>query len=200
MEWYWTLLMSAGTVLVSLLVTALFNYFKGLPKKVRDQKEREEQEKADRMEADRIRDEKIARLEEAVSHYPEYRAQSLRIQDELHCADVEIVALCQEIKTDLHDNREVILSRLNHLEDREKNSLRAKILEEYRIFTDEAKNPMHAWSEMEHHSFFKLVKDYEDLGGNDYVHEVVLPEINRLHVIPMSDLEALKELYTSRKI
>ena len=53
---------------------------------------------------------------------------------------------------------------------------------------------------MEHHSFFKLVKDYEDLGGNDYVHEVVLPEINRLHVIPMSDLEALKELYTSRRI
>jgi hypothetical protein len=53
---------------------------------------------------------------------------------------------------------------------------------------------------MEHHSFFHLLKDYENLGGNDYVHDVVLPAMNRLHVIPMNDLEAIKELYDSRQL
>jgi hypothetical protein len=51
---------------------------------------------------------------------------------------------------------------------------------------------------MEHHSFFKLVEDYESLGGNDYVHSVVLPAMNELDVIPMSKLDRIKELYNSR--
>jgi hypothetical protein len=53
---------------------------------------------------------------------------------------------------------------------------------------------------MEEHSFRELVKDYEALGGNDYVHHVVLPEINRLYVIEMTNLEELKKLYDSRKV
>lgn len=53
---------------------------------------------------------------------------------------------------------------------------------------------------MEHHSFFELVRDYEELGGNDYVHSVVLPDMNRLNVIAMTDLKGLKELYESRRI
>lgn len=51
---------------------------------------------------------------------------------------------------------------------------------------------------MEHHSFFELVKDYESLGGNDYVHKVILPAMNKLEIINMDDLEAVKELYDSR--
>ena len=54
--------------------------------------------------------------------------------------------------------------------------------------------------EMEHHAFFRLVEDYEDLGGNDYVHSVVVPEVNELMVIPMSDTVTLKKLYDSRNI
>jgi hypothetical protein len=52
---------------------------------------------------------------------------------------------------------------------------------------------------MEHHSFFKLVEDYESLGGNDYVHGTILPAMNELDVIPMDDLIGLKKLYESRK-
>lgn len=51
---------------------------------------------------------------------------------------------------------------------------------------------------MEHHSFFKLVEDYESLGGNDYVHETIIPAMNELDVIRMSELDKLKELYQSR--
>jgi hypothetical protein len=80
------------------------------------------------------------------------------------------------------------------------NPYTAKILTEYRLYTDEVKNPMQAWSEMEHHSFFQLVEDYESLGGNDYVHGTILPAMNELDIIPMSDLDALKDLYNSRQV
>ena len=65
-------------------------------------------------------------------------------------------------------------------------------------FTDTEKNPQRAWSEMEYHAFFQLVRDYEDLGGNDYVHSTVLPEVNELMVIPMSDTTSLKKMYDMR--
>jgi hypothetical protein len=51
---------------------------------------------------------------------------------------------------------------------------------------------------MEHHSFFKLVEDYESLGGNDYVHGTIIPAMNELDVIPMDRLSKIKELYDSR--
>ena len=44
----------------------------------------------------------------------------------------------------------------------------------------------------------KQTKDYEALGGNDYVHKVILPEMNKLDVISMNNLQALKEMYDSR--
>jgi hypothetical protein len=59
---------------------------------------------------------------------------------------------------------------------------------------------MLAWSEMEHHAFFALVHDYEDLHGNDYVHNTVLPAMNELIVIPMSDKPALLQLMGSRRL
>ena len=51
---------------------------------------------------------------------------------------------------------------------------------------------------MEKHSFDELVRDYESLGGNDYVHKVILPDMIRLAVVSMEDLEAVKRLYGSR--
>jgi hypothetical protein len=58
---------------------------------------------------------------------------------------------------------------------------------------------MKAWSEMEEHSFRKLLEDYEALGGNDYVHDIVIPDMNHLNVVPMSNVIKLKELYDSRR-
>ena len=114
---------------------------------------------------------------------PGYRAQSLQIQQQLQSSDKDILNLCTEIKNGVVDNQKVLNERLDRLEKREKNAIRAKLLDEYRLFTDEAKNPMLAWSEMEHHAFFELVKDYEDLNGNDYVHSTVLPAMNELTVV-----------------
>jgi hypothetical protein len=51
---------------------------------------------------------------------------------------------------------------------------------------------------MEKHSFNELVRDYESLGGNDYVHKVILPDMARLSVISMDNLAEVKKLYESR--
>ena len=190
---------TACTVFASLLVTLIFNKVAGLPKEFKKQREAERMEKEKHLAEDAERDRKIKILEEAVSKYPAYREQSLQIQQQLKQSDINILEVCNAIKEDVVANRQLLNERLTCLEHREKNSLRAKILNEYRLYTDEYKNPMGAWSEMEHHSFFKLVEDYESLGGNDYVHNTILPAMNELDVIPMDDLEELTKLYISRR-
>ena len=191
-------IVAAVTCLASLLVTFIFNKVAGIPKELKKQREADHKRIANIEETVEKMEERLAKVEEAVGHYPEYRAQSLQIQNQLEQKDNHILEVCDSIKSAVIANGERLDKRLDDLERREKNSLRAKILEEYRLYTDERKNPKQAWTEMEHHSFFKLVEDYESLGGNDYVHSTVLPAMNELDVIPMSDSDKLRELYQSR--
>ena len=191
-------IVAAVTCLASLLVTFIFNKVAGIPKELKKQREADRKRIANIEETVEEMEERLAKVEEAVGHYPEYRAQSLQIQTQLKQTDNHILEVCDSIKSAVIANGERIDKRLGDLEKREKNALRAKILDEYRLYTDERKNPMKAWSEMEHHSFFKLVEDYESLGGNDYVHKTILPAMNELDVINMSDSDKLKELYQSR--
>jgi hypothetical protein len=198
--WLLNILGAAGSILLSLTVTLIFNRLVGLPKALKAQKEAEKAKEDKLAKENEDRDAKIASLETAVNALPGYRAQSLQIQQQLQCTDKDILAACAEIKVGILENQKILNERLDRLERREKNAIRAKLLDEYRLFTDETKNPMHAWSEMEHHAFFELVRDYEDLNGNDYVHSTVLPAVNELCVIPMQDKHALAELMHSRKI
>jgi seryl-tRNA synthetase len=198
--WLLSILMSAGTLIVTLTVTLIYNKLVGLPKVLKQQKEVEKAKEEQLRQENAARDSKIAALEAAINALPGYRAQSLQIQSQLQDADKEILSACTDIKNSVLDNQNILNERLDRLEKREKNALRQKILQEHRIFTDETMNPMKAWTEMEHHSFFELVKDYEELGGNDYVHSEVLPAVNKLRVISMSDRSALYELMNSRKL
>ena len=191
-------IVAAVTCLASLLVTFIFNKVAGIPKDLKKQREADRKRIANIEETVEKMEERLAKVEEAVGHYPEYRAQSLQIQNQLEKTDNHILEVCDSIKSAVIANGERIDKRLGDLERREKNALRAKILDEYRLYTDDRKNPMKAWSEMEHHSFFKLVEDYESLGGNDYVHRTIVPAMNELDVISMSDSDKLKELYQSR--
>ena len=210
-DWLIYFLGAAGSVIISLTITLIFNKLVGLPKELKKQRKAAEAEKAAREAAeiekeekrrleDSARDAKIASLEAAVNALPGYRAQSLQIQQQLQSTDTAILNALTDIKDSMLVNREILNERLDRLEDREKNAIRAKLLDEFRLFTDEHKNPMLAWSEMEHHAFFKLVADYEALHGNDYVHSDVLPAMNKLEVIPMSDKEKLLKLMQSRRL
>jgi hypothetical protein len=198
--WLIAILSSVGSILLSLTVTFIFNKVVGIPKELKKQREAEAAREEKLKLENQARDAKIASLEAAVNALPGYRAQSLQIQQQLQSSDKDILNLCTEIKNGVVDNQKVLNERLDRLEKREKNAIRAKLLDEYRLFTDEAKNPMLAWSEMEHHAFFELVRDYEDLHGNDYVHSTVIPAINELEVVPMSDKARLLELMASRRL
>lgn len=198
--WLIAILSSVGSIVLSLTVTLIFNKLAGVPKELKRQREAEAtREEKFRLE-NQARDAKIASLEAAVNALPGYRAQSIQIQQQLQASDKDILNLCTEIKNGVVDNQKVLNERLDRLEKREKNAIRAKLLDEYRLFTDESKNPMLAWSEMEHHAFFELVRDYEDLNGNDYVHSTVIPAVNELVVIPMADKKSLAELMASRRL
>jgi septal ring factor EnvC (AmiA/AmiB activator) len=142
---------TACTVAVSLLVTYIFNKVSGVPKKLSDekkarartieelkQKDASLESKVDSDKAELL--ERIEALEEVTSHYPEYRAQSLQIQAQLQQSDKNILSVCDSIKA----IGEKLNDRLIELERREKNTLRKKILDEYRLYTDEHKNPHQA--------------------------------------------------------
>ena len=199
-NWLITILCSAGSVVLTLTTTFLFNKLDGFPKELKKQKDAAALREQQLQQENQARDVKIAALEQTVGALPGYRAQSLQIQQQLQTSDKDILQMCSAIQQSVLENQKILNRRLDRLEKREKNALRAKILDEYRLFTDDSKNPLLAWSEMEHHAFFELVRDYEDLGGNDFVHSVVLPAVNELNVVSMSDKPALAELMRSRKL
>lgn len=196
--WLGNILITAATLVVTLTITFLFNRLVALPKE-RARRQAEENARTEQLQQEnQERDRKITILEAAVASLPGYREQSLQIQQQLQTADTTILATCQQIQAGVAENQRILNARLDKLEKREKNAIREKLLNEYRLMTSDKLNPSKCWSEMEHHAFFELVSDYEDLGGNDYVHSIVIPEVNELMVIPMIDTEALKRMYDLR--
>lgn len=87
-----------------------------------------------RYEASKKKDEQLKTALDAVSKYPEYRAQSIRIQKELQ-TEIEALRSAQNEQT----------SRLKKMEDdttrRERNRLRDRLLQSYRYYTDPSCNP-----------------------------------------------------------
>lgn len=197
--WYENVFVATAiSVVITLVVTLLFNKIIGLPKSVKKQREVERLEKEKLTKDNKVRDDKIATLEASVASLPGYRAQSIQIQQQLQAADTTILATCQQIQTTVTENQKVLNDRLDRLEKREKNAIREKLLREYRLMVSPKLNPLKAWSEMEYHAFFELVHDYEELDGNDYVHDVVIPAVNELEVIPMADIQRLAQLFKAR--
>lgn len=149
--------------------------------------------------AQQKRDADIQEALKGVRMCPTYREQNKTIQEGLEANDKKLLETCEKIQQGVDRNQDLLNERLDKLEKRERNALREKIISLYRMFTNTSKNPLQKWSEMERDSFFHLVGDYEDLGGNDYVHSTVLPAMNNLEVVLMADLESLEELMHSRQ-
>lgn len=208
------------SVLITLIVTLLFNKLVALPAALKKQREAHRQEITDMKTELENQKQTIQNLKSTVDALPGYRQQSLIVQQELKAADDALLATCEVIQASLttlatNTNANINLLQdtaqalkvgqdaardsLARLEKREKNALRSKIITEYNLFTNEQKNPEQAWSEMEHHAFFALVHDYEELGGNDYVHRTILPAMNELEIVPMENLTRLGEVMRSRR-
>ena len=133
----------------------------------------------------RERDRKDHEVMDQVGKYPEWRQQSINIQKEFTDAIKNLQNRMEEIEATTQK--------------RERNKLRDRLLQSYRYFTSEEKNPLQAWSEMEADAFWEIFGDYEKMGGNGHVHTEVQPAMRRLEVIPMTEPERITELMQSRR-
>ena len=142
-------------------------------------------------DAEELKNQQIAEALEGVRKYPEYRKQSISVQQKLERENSETREMLKEA-----------LSRLAKIEEdskrRERNKCRDRLLQNFRYFSGKETNPLQAWTRMESEAFWELFKDYKDAGGNGYVHTEVQPVMNRLEIIEMDDKDRVIELMHSR--
>ena len=110
-----------------------------------------------------------------------YREQSLEKQAQIDCKfqdiNEKIDALMQLVKEQHEETKRLKC-----------NELREKLLTSYSYFTSIETNPSQSWNEMESEAFWHLFNDYEEMGGNGFMHEKVKPAMEMLNVIRISDL------------
>lgn len=131
-------------------------------------------------EAEKIKDAQIKEALEAARKYPEYRQQSIAIQQLL---EDEI----QELRNMQADTNARLIRIEEQNQKRECNKLRDMLLQNYRHYISKTHNPSQTWTRMEAEAFWELFHDYEDMGGNGYMHTVVQPEMERLIVIEVGE-------------
>lgn len=134
-------------------------------------------------EAKRQKDEQMRQTWEAVSKYPEYRKQSVQIQQLLEGEIQEIREMQRQNTKALKE----LQARMDQNEEqsnrRNRNKLRDLLLQNFRYYTNPKTNPSQTWTHMEAETFWELFRDYEDMGGNGYVHSEVLPKMEQLLIV-----------------
>lgn len=148
------------------------------------------EEKKQKKEEERDKDLKLCL--DQIKKYPEYRQQSINIQQELK---KEI----QEIKDTQKEYKEHLDLLEENIRRRERKKLYEKLIQNYNLYANKEKNPLLAWSEMESIGFWDLFDEYEDAGGNGFLHSTVQPAMKMLTVIKMDDIESITKLMQSRK-
>lgn len=185
-----------GDITISQLVTVIFAlvfmfFIYKQVKKYFDEKIKAQNERA---QAEKKKDADIQEALTAVRKYPEYRQQSIKIQEllegeiqETRQQSIKIQALLEEEIQELRVMIEEDKKRLARVEEqenrRECNKLRDMLLQNYRYYTNKERNPSQSWTQMEAEAFWELFRDYEDLGGDGYMHTDVQPAMERLIVV-----------------
>lgn len=129
-----------------------------------------------RYESEKEKNEQLKTCLDQVKKYPEYRQQSIEMQKHFQ---TEIDGL----KKSQIETTECLKQMEEKQERRERNKLRDKLLQSYRYYTDENRNPSQTWTRMESEAFWELFRDYEDMNGDGYIHTVVQPAMNLLKVV-----------------
>lgn len=174
-----------GDITISTLVIiglALFFCYKGYKQFVKFLENKKELA-IQKYKSEEEKDKQIKIALEEVAKYPKYREQSRQIQKSFRD---EIDGLKESQKTLAETQQDICLTLKNMQEKqerRERNKLRDKLLQSYRYYTDKQRNPNQTWTQMESEAFWELFRDYEDAGGNDYMHTVVQPAMNLLKII-----------------
>lgn len=159
-------------VTFALAIFFLYAIYKEI-KKFNDAKIKEHQKKA---EEEKIQKEKIELAYAVTQKYPTYHQESIDIRD----------GLKKEIQ-EIRDYCSTLMKRFEEIEEqnkkRECSKLRDMLLQNYRYYTSETQNPSKSWTRMESEAFWELFREYEEAGGNGYMHTEVLPAMERLDVI-----------------
>ena len=132
-----------------------------------------------RLETENAYKKKIEESYDVTQKYPAYHQESIQIRDSLK----------KEIK-EIRDCFGSFMERLEEIEEqnkkRECSKLRDMLLQNYRYYTNECQNPSKSWTKMESEAFWELFKEYEEAGGDGYMHTVVQPEMERLLIVDVA--------------
>ena len=159
------------------IMACVFMFF--IYKQVRKYFRKKTEEEIRRAETEKKRDEKIEEALEAVRKYPEYRRQSVEIQKDLNNKISSLTDLLNQTRMRLEDIEETTKRR-------ERNKIRDRLLQNHRYYTSKDTNPTQSWTEMEADAFWELFKEYEEQGGDGYMHTDVMPNMKLLTVIQQS--------------
>lgn len=136
--------------------------------------------------------------------HEELKTEITTVHDNL---ETKILNLEQKVDTKidgLQDTLDDIMKHLKEIDDdrkkRERNKAREELLQGHRMFCDIDKNPMKAWSQLEHDSWFFRYDDYIECGGNGDMQNRIYPDMCDLMIIHMDDEKQLYELMRSRKL
>lgn len=150
---------------------------------------------------------KSADLAEAlagVRQMPQYRDDSVKIRGQLEQKIEDVHDEMNNKFDDVTKKFDAVMDRLDKMDaeskKRARNRIREELMRGHRMFTDPIKNPMKAWSSLEHDSWFAQYEDYLDCNGNGDMQYRICPEMNNLDIIHMDDTEKLYELMHSRKL
>lgn len=144
-----------------------------------------------RHEAEQEKDEKLQKALNSINEQSKYHEQDVESRKRL---ESEI----QGLKAAVEEHTKRLEKMENDSKKREINKLRNTLLQNYKYYTDKSKNPLQAWTQMESEAFWDLFGDYEDMGGDGYMHSEVQPKMQLLTVIEMHDVENISGLMNSR--
>ena len=174
-----------GNITISTLMIigfALFFCYKGYKQFVKFIENKKELA-IQKHEAEKEKNEKLNIVFDAVNQYPKYREQSIQIQNSFR-QEIDELKITQNNLVETQQSIQSTLQNMQEKQDRrERNKLRDKLLQSYRYYTDIERNPSQSWTEMESEAFWELFQDYEDAGGDGYMHTVVQPAMNLLKII-----------------
>ena len=167
-----------GDVTIGNLVTyiiALF-FLYSIYKEIKKFNHTKMEERQKKIQEEEVHKKKVDEAWEVTQKYPAYHQESIDIRDGLKN---EIQEMRNEFST--------ILKRLDDMEaknkKRECSKLRDMLLQNYRYYTNECQNPSQSWTRMESEAFWELFREYEEAGGNGYMHTVVQPAMEELTII-----------------
>lgn len=172
--------------MIFLGIGAAIYKFRGNIKEFLEDYRDKENRKEDWQKMVETHDKKIAELE---NHHNEdmqkFQEKQLEYRQQSISKQTNIDARFVDVNDKLDSLTELILNHYEETKKLKRNELREKLLNSYRYFTSLETNPKQEWNEMEAESFWHTLKDYEDLGGNGYMHSVVKPAMEKLTIIPI---------------